>query len=138
MNNNRTGIFFLGFILTFLLITLSYAKDDCNEFLGTWCWDKHSNQSTFALTLYKKTNKYEGGYSSVAYGGNIIDENENAFNFKICEKNIITTKIKTSIRNKYGLIQLKIVKNKLEWTVLKNPNGEFYAPEKAILHKCSG
>lgn len=115
---------------------MSYSKNSGYGFIGTWCWDNDSKYSTFSITINKKLNMYYGGYFAVAYGGEHIDDNEHAFSFKITDEHIIKTKIRTGIRNAIGIIQLTINNDKLEWEILKNPKGEFYVPEKAILHRC--
>lgn len=117
------------------IVALSASTD--NSFSGKWCWDKNSSVSTFSLTITKISALYIGGHDSVAFSGSIIEDNDNAFNFKATKKKIIKAKVKTRIRGGMGLIRLKLLNNKqIEWVVLRQPNGEFYVPQKSLLHRC--
>lgn len=115
----------------------AYSTPVDNAFLGAWCWDLNNNNKDFSISIKKNSNLYVGGYDSVVGSGRIIDDNDNAFRFKATKNNIIKTKIKSGITGNIGLVQIKILNNKkIEWLVLREPQGFFYVPKKAILHKC--
>ena len=109
-----------------------------NNFTGSWCWEKNSKQNAFLIIIKNDSKFYRGGYFSVALGGNRIDDNENAFAFKISGKNKIKTFIESGINNQVGVLQLTIINNnKIEWKILKLPEGDFYVPQIATLYRCS-
>jgi hypothetical protein len=126
-----------------VIVNISFnAHSLCNDFIGKWCWDDNSRNSTFSITINKKNDIYIGDYFAVAYGGDKIDEGEKAFDFKTCPKNQVKTKLKTTMYSrpgKYkgpGIVELTFINNKLQWRVIEEPEEEFYAPENAILHRC--
>lgn len=137
---NLSRIICIASTLGILPITsVSNAADVGSNFSGKWCWDKNSKVGTFSLVINKVSNVYKGGYSCVAYSGDKIDDNDNAFSFKATKKNKIKTKLKAGISGESGLIYLEILNdNKIKWIVVKEPKGEFYPPETAILHRCDG
>ena len=131
-----TIIFFI--LLAVFIVNISAADTIKNDFIGRWCWDKNSKVSTFSVFINKIVNTYKGSYLTVAFRGNRIDDSEDAFSFKASGKKIVKTKLRTGSEKEAGLIQLKILSNnKMEWFIIKFPRGEFYAPRKAILHKCN-
>lgn len=124
-------------LLPLFAVSFSFAASTDNDFSGTWCWDKNSDVATFSLSITKSSNFYKGGYDSVSYRGDKIDENANAFNFRITKNNVVKTRLESAIKGHFGTIQIKLLNNKkLEWLVIREPKGEFYAPQKAILHRC--
>ena len=107
-----------------------------SDFSGQWCWDKDSKMRAFSLVIDKVSGVYKGGYYSVALGGNIIDDNETAFSFKVTDKNIVETKLTAGIDGSTGLIRLISDSKRLEWILLRKPKGEIFVPDNAILHRC--
>ena len=123
-------------VLSVLILTISSVAVG-SDFSGQWCWDKDSGVSAFTIVVKKVAGIYRGGYFAVAQHGNRIDDNDTAFSFKVTEKNMIKTKLKSGIDGSIGLIQLKIRSdNKMEWLVLQKPKGEFFFPQEAMLHRC--
>lgn len=127
---------FISILLVLFVVKIGDAKNIDPDYSGKWCWDENSKNSTFSLHIKKNLNIYKGAYFAVAYEGERIDINEEAFAFKVSKKNSIITKIKAGIRGGTGIIRLTIIKNKLEWRILKEPKSEFYAPQKAFLTRC--
>lgn len=78
----------------------------------------------------------ERGYYSVTYGGDKIDDNDEAFSFTKPDIEVIKARFKAGINGKVGLVRLRLLNhNILEWKILKKPGSEFYPPKKALLHK---
>ena len=129
---------FILILLTVSIIKVTFSAPVNNGFVGIWCWDLDSSVSAFSITIKKISGLYMGSYGSVIRSGNKIDDNDDAFRFKEAKKNVVKAKIKAGISGNTGLIQLKILDNKkIEWFILRKPKGEFYVPQKAILHRCS-
>lgn len=125
-------------VIIILAINAAFSASVNDGFSGEWCWDKNGEESSFSIKINKVSDLYLGAYDSVAFGGNIIDDNEHAFSFKETTDNFIKTKIKAGITGNVGIISLEILNNKkIKWLLLRKPQGDFYAPKEAILHKCS-
>lgn len=125
----------LKYLCCFSFILLSYNVNA--NFSGKWCWDKNSNISYFSLVINKHSNKYSGGYYSVAQYGNRIDDNDFAFSFLEKNKNVIKTKIKSGITGNIGLIKIHLIgNNEMIVNVLTAPKGDFFFPKKSKLYRC--
>lgn len=126
-----------GIVLGMTLLISSVTTVVHADFSGRWCWDNDSDVSAFSVTIHKIGGIYKGAYSAVAQGGKKIDDNDSAFSFKAIKKNKIRTKLIAGISGRIGLIELKLPSNqRLEWLLLKAPNGEIYVPRTAVLHRC--
>ena len=107
------------------------------NFSGQWCWEKNNKNTTFFLELKKKGDYFIGGYHFIALNEHKLDENSKAFNFKDNQSFIVQTKVVTSWKDRIVLVQLKLDDNQhMEWTLIKQPFGEFFLPRKAILYNC--
>ncbi len=128
------------FSVVILLILSSLITNETNAaFSGHWCWDKDSDVSVFSIRININKDIYKGSYSSVAYSGDKIDENDNAFSFKKTTSSIVKTKIKAGITGNIGFMELKLLDaNKLLWRLLKEPEGDIYVPKEAVMHRCKG
>ncbi|MFJ1268651.1 hypothetical protein ACD661_08815 [Legionella lytica] len=125
------------FIICMMFIKNISFSASINETLGRWCWDLDNKKKAFFITIKKHAGKFYGGYDSVVDFGAKIDDNDNAFSFTQIKNNMIKMKIKSGINGGMGLVQLNFLKNnKIKWTVIHQPKGEFYAPRQALLHKC--
>ncbi len=126
-------------ILTIMFTITSYSNNLKTDFSGSWCWEKDSKYSTFSIEIKKSTRGYKGGYSCVISEGDRIEDSDFAFSFDTPNGNIVKTKLKAGINGTIGLVQIKILNNnKMEWLILKTPEGEFNPPNSAILKKCRG
>lgn len=125
-------------IICLMLIKNSSFSESINEkLLGVWCWDLNNNEQAFSITIKERSGKLYGGYDSVVDFGEKIDDNDNAFSFTQIRNNMLKMKVKSGIDGGIGLVQLNVLTNdKIKWTVIHEPKGEFYAPRRAILHKC--
>lgn len=107
-----------------------------HSFNGQWCWDKSDESETFSFNLYKKNDRYYGGYYGVAYDGNRINTYNSAFDFKDNGQDTVQIKMVLEPMS-VGLIQLKLLNEALiEYTVIKEPPGEFYIPSQGRLIPC--
>ncbi len=132
MFNLKKGICFLSTMYFALFTNIASA-----DFTGTWCWDKDNNESVFSIVIHKTKGIYKGGYYSVTQSGNRIDDNDTAFAFNTMQKTV-QTKIKAGITGNIGLIQLKILNDKIiNWQVIQHPKGEMFVPKAALLHRCN-
>lgn len=127
----RSILIFIGV----LLINVVAAKNS-RDLSGRWCWDKSNNIGSFTLFISKKGDLYKVEYSAVANEGARIDDGEDAFSFKVSDKNYIKTKFKGGFQASIGLVELRIIDDKtIRWHVLKAPEGEYYFPDNATLNK---
>lgn len=127
----------LFYVLLLLLFFNEHAVANQNDFSGRWCWVRDSDFSTFTIIIKKVSNRYNGLYSAVAYLGDKIDDNDDAFSFKVPLSNTVQTNL-NSVLDKYkGKIQLTLQSNNtLEWRILRALKEETYAPSMAILKRC--
>jgi hypothetical protein len=91
----------------------------------------------FSFNLHKDKDYYKGYCISTTQGGNRIEYDDHAINFKVSEKPVVMTKFKIHETNKYGLIQLRLLgNNRMKLRVLKYPSGETTIPREAIMYRC--
>lgn len=124
-------------ICIMLVKNISFSASINENLLGVWCWDLNNNEQAFSITIKEHSGKFYGGYDSVVDFGAKIDDNDNAFSFTQIRNSTVKMEIKSGIDGSIGIVQLNVLKNhKIKWAVIHAPKGEFYAPKKAILHKC--
>lgn len=113
--------------------SLVYAK----PFTGQWDWDEAPSSRAFSLKLIQNGTILSGQYCAVAGNGNRVDCDDE-------EIQNITGSIDNSGKSaaidfysffdaRGGKASLSLKNNHLVWLIIKNPQGEFYAPQKAIL-----
>lgn len=114
-------------------------------FSGEWKYEKKSKDSKvpeelFTVVLLQSGNKIKGQYCAIANSGGKVDcEIDEVFNINgiIMEDKIIADFYSFFGSPKHSGVVEILMKNDstLEWTIIKSPKTEFYAPKNAILHK---
>lgn len=133
MFENEKIKFLLRCVFLFFCVEKSLFSSD---FSGVWCWEKSDKKRTFSLKIVSGSNVYNGGYVAIAEGGDIIDDNDESFSFPTGEVNVVKTRVQAGRSGNFGLVQIEMKNNKLQWEVLKEPEGEYFFPDKAVLYKC--
>lgn len=112
---------------------------------GEWKYEKKSKDSKvpeelFTVVLQQSGNEIKGQYCAIAKSGGKVDcEVEETFNINgaIIKDKIIADFFSFFGSPKHlGVVEI-LIKNDstLEWTIIKSPKSEFYAPKNAVLHK---
>ncbi|KGP64420.1 hypothetical protein EP47_11680 [Legionella norrlandica] len=127
----------LQYVLIIFLLNINESIGAMIDYSGKWCFDGVKEIDSFTVIISKISNAYRGSYLTVAYRGMKIDDVEDAFNFKETEKKIVKLELKSGTSKKVGSVRIKYINNNtISWQILTIPGGEFYAPEKATLHRC--
>ena len=125
-------------VIIFISLSLCFVtKNSHANFSGKWCWDRDSDISAFSIVINKKNHVYIGGYFAVCQGGKKIDDNDVSFRFNETKRNSIQTEFQAGITGNKGLIEIRVLANqKIQWRILKFPEGDIFVPKEALLHRC--
>lgn len=107
-------------------------------FEGEWEWEKNDLNQAFSITIIKQRDSLYVSYCSIAQQGNKIDcPMENEYSFKVPKSvgNSFESEFKTYFSSSLGKVRLTLLNNKLEWKIIKEAEGEFYCPLKALMIK---
>jgi hypothetical protein len=118
--------------LIILAISLQSYADD---FSGLWVWDENNGKHTFSIRTEKEGERLVGSYCAVGMSGSRIDCSPNSSKKFPINFNGSDFEFTTNYSGKVGVAKITLIKEKLHWVIVKQPNGEHYAPKKAILSK---
>lgn len=121
-------------------------KQEPKNISGTWIYEKKSDskipEEMFTLKIIQTGDKIKAEYCAISNSGGKIDcDNDENFNVNGVIKN---GKIFGEFYSFFGVTndkgEFKIIindDNTLEWSIIKAPKGEYYAPNNAILSRKS-
>lgn len=111
---------------------------DSKNAIGTWKWRSDDKSQEFTIKIKKvEKDSVFGQYCAVYNNGNKLDCDFNDKNN--LQGLLIKDKIQLNFYSffgaKNGKAEIKILKNHIEWKVIKSPEGEYYSPESATLYR---
>lgn len=129
---NLTAIV-LMFVIALSSFTISKAG-----FTGKW--GTSTKTSDFELTLKQTGSTITGSHVSVMQNGNRLDAGADEKGVTITgvinKAELATVTFTSGYTNKTGTATIKLIAgNKLEWNIVKEPQGEYYIPKHAILSR---
>nr|WP_320116089.1 hypothetical protein [uncultured Desulfuromonas sp.] len=122
-------------IILIVLISLISSNVWANSPAGLWVWDKNNSSRTFSIRIDSGKNELLGSYCAVALSGHRIDcssRNNKKFSVWLDGREF---EFWTNYSGKPGIATLEKVGHKIHWIIVKQPDGEHYAPTEAWLSK---
>lgn len=119
--------------ITKTLILMCFSATASAENLsGQWLWDENNDSQHFSIAISISDNAYVATYCAIGVSVTKIDcGKENAFTFELNKSFNFTTHFERT----EGRARLTLADNKLIWSIMTKPNGEYYAPLTASLIK---
>ncbi|MCL2649552.1 MAG: hypothetical protein FWD60_00835 [Candidatus Azobacteroides sp.] len=124
------------FLLMLLLFCINvYGQLD---FSGDWYWTENDDDNTFNITLTKVNDSfYKGTHCGVFAGGmkmDCVDGDEPSLSATLQGDSLIVT-FTSQFCLKKGKAVIKFSNDSIIWKIIKEPDGEYYLPDEAILRK---
>jgi len=135
MNSTRQKNVLKLFLI--LSLYLYSCNSDTTTFLGDWICEKNNEKMSFSINIQEQQENYVGTYCAIAEYGNRIDcSTDKQVSFQL-KKSILTQEVEfySYYSGTHGKVKIQLKNNKLYWIVIKQPDGEFYVPNKAVLKK---
>lgn len=131
--------------MTFFILLLFYfnnakAQSDNCAICGNWKWEKNDSQTFFTLRIRYKNNMLFGKHCYTLNNGSKVDcaslPSDTTFiisDYKFSDTLIVD--VTSSFSYKKGKAKIYLSNGKLFWELFKEPTGEYYFPQHAILVK---